>query len=71
MQKPDVLQILVRRGGVLRINTKILPPACNKPDIINRLYGYVTEKYAHTHGKFQVSDINKDLTDLLKREGLI
>lgn len=71
MEKSDILPILIRKGSLMKINTQILPPACNKPEIINRLYGYVLEKYSNTHGKYKISDINKDLTDFLKREGLI
>jgi hypothetical protein len=71
MANTKLLPILSHTNGLFKINTKILPASCNKPEIINRLYDYITQKYANTRGKFTVADINKDLNDLLKREGLI
>jgi hypothetical protein len=63
--------IVIRNGGIFKINTSILPSKCNKPEIINSLYKYILEKYSFTKGKYKLIDINRDLTDLLKREGLI
>lgn len=71
MLKPDMLPILIRSNGLLKINTDILPDSCNKPEFINSLYQYILQKYSFTHGKYKISDINRDLTDLLKREGII
>jgi hypothetical protein len=67
----QVKQIVIRDGGLFKINQSILPPKCNKPEVINSLYKYILEKYSFTNGKYKLIDINRDLTDLLKREGLI
>lgn len=67
----NIKNIVVRDGGLIKINRSILPPKCNKPEIINSLYKYILEKYSFTYGKYRLIDINRDLTDLLKREGLI
>jgi hypothetical protein len=67
----NVMKIMIRDGGMFKINTSILPSKCNKPEIINSLYKYILEKYSFTNGKYKLIDINRDLTDLLKREGLI
>jgi len=67
----QIKQIVIRDGALFKINTNILPEKCNKPEIINSLYKYILEKYSFTNGKYRLIDINRDLTDLLKREGLI
>jgi hypothetical protein len=67
----DILPIVIRDKGMFVINKQILPVKCNKPEIINNLYGYIVQKYSFTNGQFKVIDINRDLTDLLKREGLL
>jgi hypothetical protein len=64
-------RIVIRDGGMFKINTTILPAKCNKPEVINSLYKYILEKYSYTNGKYRLIDINRDLEDLLKREGLI
>jgi hypothetical protein len=69
--KSEVLQIVRRSGARFKINSNNLPAKCNKPEIINRLYAYIVDKYSFTNGKFKIQDINRDLMDLLKREGLI
>jgi hypothetical protein len=66
-----VLPIVTRNHGLFVINKEILPAKCNKPDIINSLYRYIVQKYSFTNGQFKVIDINRDLMDLLKREGLL
>jgi hypothetical protein len=67
----EVKRIVIRDGSLFKINTSILPAKCNKPEVINSLYKYILEKYSFTNGKYKLIDINRDLTDLLKREGLI
>ena len=69
--KDEVLPIVVRSSGLLKINAEILPSNCNKAEIINDLYRYIASKYAFTYGKYKISDINRDLTDLLRREGIL
>jgi len=66
-----VLQIVKRDGRLLKINVQILPSSCNRTEFINSLYSYIAQKYSNTHGKYKIEDINRDLTDLLKREGII
>lgn len=65
------IPLVTRKGAMFVIKTELLPSNCNKIEIINSLYDYMATKYAHTKGKHSLADINKDLNDLLKREGLI